>query len=172
MSILEEKDLWAKTFRDGWLAKLQKTGKVYWDSYLRPKNRVPISGKGLDLKLSRLMFISSAGGYLAESQKAFDASNLLGDYTIRKFSASTPFQDIAYAHEHYDQTAVKDDPQVLMPLGYLREMVKAGVIGELASVVNFMGYQPDVSQLLDHTIPKILDVARAEKVDAALLVPA
>ena len=171
MSILEEKDLWATNFQDGWLADLQRKGKINWDSYLRPKNRVPISGKSVDLKTSRLMFISSAGGYLAESQEPFDASNLLGDYTIRKFSASTPFEEISYAHEHYDQTAVKDDPQVLMPLGHLNKMVTAGKIGELASVVSFMGYQPDVSQVLDITIPAILEIAKEEKVDAALLVP-
>ena len=172
MSILEEKDLWATNFQDGWLADLQRNGKINWDSYLRPKNRVPISGKSVDLKTSRLMFISSAGGYLTESQEPFDAGNLLGDYTIRTFSATTHFEEISYAHEHYDQTAVKSDPQVLMPLGHLNEMVTAGKIGELATVVNFMGYQPDVLQVLDITIPAILEIAKEEKVDAALLVPA
>ncbi len=171
MSILEDRELWVKKYREGWLAKLQETGKFYWGTYVHPKNKDTISGAGVDLAKSRLMLISSAGGYLANEQEPFDASNHLGDYTIRNFAVSTPFTDIAYAHEHYDQTAVKTDPQVLLPLKYLREMVADNKIGDLASVISFMGYQPDITQVLDETIPAILEIAKSEEVDAALLVP-
>ena len=171
MSILEDHEIWTKNFREGWLAKLQATGTFYWDTYIRPKNRESISGIGINLSKSRLMLISSAGGYLVNSQEAFDASSHFGDYTIRAFSVSTPFEEIAYAHEHYDQTAVKDDPQVLLPLKYLREMDADDKIGSLASVVNFMGYQPDVSRVVDKMIPDILEIAKNEAIDAALLVP-
>ena len=52
-------------------------------------------------------------------------------------------------------------------------MVTEGAIGELApSMVSFMGYQPDVSRVVDEMIPAILEVARAEGAQAALLVPA
>jgi len=59
----------------------------------------------------------------------------------------------------------------LLPLGHLREMVTENRIGSLTSVVSFMGYQPDISRLLDETIPAILKIARSEHADAALLVP-
>jgi hypothetical protein len=35
-----------------------------------------------------------------------------------------------------------------------------------------MGYQPDVSRVVDETAPAILEVLRAEQAQAALLVPA
>jgi hypothetical protein len=35
-----------------------------------------------------------------------------------------------------------------------------------------MGYQPDVTRVVDETAPAILKVMRDERVDAALLVPA
>ena len=171
MEIHENHDLWAKTFQDGWLAHLQRTGSFYWGAYVRPRNQTAISGPGINLASSRLMIISSAGGYIPDTQAPFDASNPLGDYTIRVFSPETSFDTLAYAHEHYDHTAVNADPQVLLPLGHLREMVREGKIGALTSVVSFMGYQPDISRVLDETIPSVLRVAQEEQAAAALLVP-
>jgi len=171
MTILENKESWAKNFREGWLAKLKTTGNFYWKTYIFPENQTPVTGSGLVLKSSRLMLISSAGAYLSDSQKPFDASDPLGDYTVRTFPSSTHLENLSYAHEHYDHTAVNDDPQVLLPLGHLREMVTENRIGSLTSVVSFMGYQPDISRLLDETIPAILKIARSEHADAALLVP-
>lgn len=172
MDILENADAWAKTFRGGWLAHLQKTGSPSWEIYERPRNQNPITGKGVDLKSSQLVLISSAGGYLVDSQEPFDAGNPLGDYTVRTFPVSTPFEKLAYAHEHYDHAAINADPQVLMPLKHLREMVSEGSIGELAPVISIMGYQPDVSRLLDETIPANLKIVREENARVALLVPA
>lgn len=172
MSILDNENSWSENFQKGWLAHLQQTGKFYWESYVRPKNQTPVAGPAINLSASRLMFISSAGGYLTGSQPPFDAGNPLGDYTARVFAADTPFENLAYAHEHYDHAAVNADPQVLLPLLHLQEMVAEGKIGALTSVVSFMGYQPDVSRLLSETIPAILELARAEKAQGALLVPA
>lgn len=59
-----------------------------------------------------------------------------------------------------------------MTSSHLREMAAEGKNGELTAVVSFMGYQPDVSRVLDETIPTILQVARDENAVAALLVPA
>lgn len=171
MSILDDDYAWSATFQSGWLARFQQTGKLYWDAYVRPRNQTAIAGPGVDLKSSRLMVVSSAGGYLPDSQQPFDAGNPLGDYTVRVFAPDTPFEKLAYAHEHYDHTAVNADPQVLLPLGHLQAMVTQGEIGALTSVVSFMGYQPDVARLLEETIPAILKIAREEAADAALLVP-
>ncbi len=99
-------------------------------------------------------------------------ANPLGDYTVRKLPPSTQFKDLAYAHEHYDNSALNADPQVLLPLKHLREMVENKLIGELSTIVSFMGYQPNVTQVVEETIPAVLEIANEEKVNAALLVPA
>jgi len=65
---------------------------------------------------SRLMLISSAGGYLPGRQQPFDAASLYGDYTIRTFPSSTPFSALAYAHDHFDHAMIDQDPQVALPL--------------------------------------------------------
>ena len=85
----------------------------------------------------------------------------------------TPFERIAFAHEHYDHTAVTTDPQVLLPLQHLQDMVAESKIGSLTgSVVSFSGYQPDVSRILDELIPLILTAVHAQDARGALLVPA
>jgi hypothetical protein len=86
--------------------------------------------------------------------------------------SATPLGALSFAHDHYDHTAVNQDPQVLVPLRHLDNLVAAGAIGELAPVmVSFMGYQPDATRVVDETIPAILQVAQAAQVRAALLVP-
>jgi len=172
MDVLENRDQWFATFKSGWLAHYEKTGEFDWKIYNRPTNKQSISGKGTDLQRSRLILISTAGGYLRESQKPFDAPDPYGDFTLRTFPTSTPFETIAFAHDHYDHTAVDQDPQVLLPLRHLENMVAEGLIGELApTVISYSGYQPWVTRIVDELIPALLPLVKSEGPHAALLVP-
>jgi hypothetical protein len=172
VEILEDRTAWEAAFRVGWLAHYERTGTTDFKQYNRPKNSAAPAGRSVDLRRSRLVLISSAGGYLPASQEPFDAANPLGDYTIHLIPTGTPLSDIAYAHDHYDHTAVNADPQVLLPLGHLAEMAVEGQIGALTSnVISFMGYQPDVGRVLDELIPAIRAAVAAEGATAALLVP-
>ena len=175
MKILEDLEQWQAEYEQGWLAHYRKTGEMDWKNlYNRPKNKIAPSGPSIDLSQSRLMFISSAGAYLGEEQEPFSTNRAeLGDYSIRTFPSSTPLEALAYAHVAYDQTAVNEDPQVLLPLRHLDDMVNEGIIGEVApSVVSFCGWQPNVVQTINEMIPAIVEAAKTEEVDAALLVPA
>jgi hypothetical protein len=174
MDILENLEQWQTEYEQGWLAHYRETGEMDWKRYNRPKNSTAPAGPGIDLSKSRLALISSAGGYLRESQEAFSTDRAdLGDYTIRQFSSSTPLEALAFAHVAYDHTAVNEDPQVLVPLRHLEDLVSEGVIGELApSVISFCGWLPDVVRTVNELIPTIVEAAKAEEIDAALLVPA
>jgi hypothetical protein len=173
MEIVENLAQWQRDYEQGWLAHFKETGQLDWGRYVRPNNKQAPAGPGVDLSRSRLALISSAGAYLRDSQAPFDAPDPLGDYTLRLFPSDTPFEALAYAHDHYDHTAVLDDPQVLLPLGHLAELVHEGVIGELApSVISFSGYQPDVTRVVNELIPALLEAAKREQVSAALLIPA
>ena len=173
MQALENKEQWLDEFREGWLAHCLRTGAFEGTLYRYAANTVPPPGSGINLAASRLMLVSSAGAYLPGRQEPFDAENVLGDYSIRLFAHSTPLDELDYAHTHYDQEAVRRDPQVLLPLRHLEELVAEGIVGEVApSVVSFMGYQPDISRVVDETLPAVLRMAQEEQVRAALLVPA
>ena len=173
MDILEDRNRWLEKFEAGWLAHFHQTGQTDFKQYPTPRNRTAPAGPGVDLSQSRLLFITSAGGYLPEEQEPFHPPHPRGDYTIRLFPASTPFSRLAYAPTHYDHAAIDRDPQVQLPLRHLEDLAAEGVIGELApSVVSFMGYQPDVSRVIDELIPAIVEAAQAEQAQAALLAPA
>ncbi|MCP4427996.1 MAG: hypothetical protein GY803_26215 [Chloroflexi bacterium] len=173
VDIVENLEQWRSDYQKEWLAHYKKTGELAWLNYPRAHNRTAPSGPGIDLAQSRLILISSAGGYLRGEQEPFDAANDLGDYSIRLFPSDTLFGRLAYAHEHYDQTAVSADPQVLLPLKHLQSMVNEGKIGELTpSVISFSGYMPNVERIVTETIPSIIAAAQAEQADGALLVPA
>jgi len=174
VAILENAEEWLDTYRQGWLAHLQATGEAdYKGRYVRPKNSTVPAGRGVNLAQSRLVLITSAGAYLRDHQPPFDADNLLGDYTLRLFPSSTRLDALAYAHDHYDHSAVNSDPQVLVPLRHLENLVVDGVIGELAPcVISFSGYQPDATRTVSEVIPAVIEAARAAEIDAALLVPA
>jgi hypothetical protein len=172
VEILEDRAAWEAAFRAGWLAHFERTGITDFKQYNRPKNTTAPAGRAVDLAESRLVLISSAGGYLPASQEPFDAANTLGDYRLRLLPSTTPFTSIAYAHDHYDHTAVNADPQVLLPLGHLADLAAAGVIGEVAPhLISFMGYQPDVGRVIDELIPAVVAAVQAEQAHAALLVP-
>ena len=172
MDILEDRDAWYHEFEQNWLKRFNETGETHWKIYNHPRNQTAPEGKAIDLSNSRLVLITSAGGYLKDSQEPYDAENLLGDYSIRTFPRDTPLDQLAFAHTHYDHTAVNEDTQVLVPLRHLENLVEEGVIGELApTVISFMGYQPNVIRVIDETIPVIQDVVRREQAHGALLVP-
>lgn len=172
MEILENKAQWSADFRNGWLKLLRQSGEVNWGIYQHPRNVETPGAPGVRLSQSRLMLISSAGGYLRDSQDPFDDANKLGDYTLRTFPSSTEFDALAYAHDHYDHQMIERDAQVALPLRLLEELVAAGEVGELApSVASFMGYQPDSTRVVDELVPQVLAIARSERVEAALLAP-
>lgn len=171
--VLENREQWFETFNTRWLAYYHATGTIDWSLYNPPRNHESPTGKGIELATSRLVLISSAGAYLKTQQTPFDAPNDLGDYSIRLFPADMAFDQIAFAHDHYDHTAVNQDPQVLLPLRHLDDFVREGWIGELApQVISFMGYQPVVTRVVDETIPAIIAAAQAQQAQGALLVPA
>jgi hypothetical protein len=172
LEVFENPKQWLKSYQEGWLAHYEETGQFDWDRYVRPKNIHAPSGPSVDLAESRLMLVSSAGGYLTDGQVPFETSNPLGDYTIRTFQSNTPFESLSYAPSNYEHSFVESDPQVLLPLQHLQDMVAEGIIGELSpSVVSFCGCQPNVIRVVKELVPAILTVAQEEEVDAALLIP-
>ena len=172
IEILEHQAQWQAEFESVWLAHFQATGETKWDIYNKPDNKITPAGPGVDLAHSKLVLISTAGGYLAADQTPFDAANLLGDYSIRRVPATSTAQEIAFAHDHYDHTAVNADMQVLLPLNLLHHKLADGELGALATdVISLMGYQPNAAQVVDETIPAIVAAAQEMEATAALLVP-
>lgn len=173
MEVFEDRTEWAGAFRAGWLAHLEATGETDFKTrYAYVKNATAPSGPALDLSKARLLLVTSSGAVLKGEQTPFDAPNLLGDYSTRTFDRRRDLADFDFVHEHYDHAFVERDPGVALPLRCLEDLEHEGRIGALAeTVVSFSGYMPDATRVVDELIPAVLDVARAERVEGALLVP-
>ncbi len=163
---------WTAHFEQGWLKNFVDTKSIDWKLYRYVRNKTLITSEGLDLAQSKLLLVSSAGAYLDGKDKPFNVANLLGDYSIRTFPATVQPDELQYAHDHYDQTAVREDMQVLLPLAHLQALVDERVIGALSdTVVSFMGYQPFVNRVINKTLAKLREIVKKEAIDAVLLVP-
>ena len=170
--VLEDQEAWVTRYRDGWLKHHQDTGEFDWKLYHKPANTQSVAGDAVRLSQSRVVLISSAGGYLRDLQTPFDASHPYGDYSLRLFPTNTPLGNIAIAHDHYDHQFVDADRQVLLPLRHLEDLAHEGIIGSVSpNVINFMGYLPDAARVADELVAQIVEAVYAEKADAAFLVP-
>lgn len=173
MSVLDDREQWLADFQAGWLKTYTDTGELDWKAYNLPKNQTTVSGPAVDLSKSKLVMITTGGFYVAGEQEPFDEPDMHGRYDIRLLPAAAAPESFAISHTHYDHTAANQDRQVLLPMAHLAEMVDTGEIGSIApSIISFMGYQPDVTRVIDETIPAVIAACKEMEVTAALLVPA
>ena len=173
MAILDNRDKWRADFEAGWLKTYTQTGELDWQGYNLPHNTSTVFGRAVDLSTSRLAVISTGGFYIEGEQEPFDEPDMLGRYDIRLLPVSSQASGFSISHTHYDHAAANEDRQVLLPIEHLNEMVAAGEIGELApNIISFMGYQPDVTRVIDETIPSVLNAVQQMGANAAILIPA
>ncbi len=172
-TVIEGEQKWEADYNKKFIKELDATGKIDWKKYQYNRNRFSPSGPALDLSKVKLLLVSTAGAYHKDSQEPFDAKNILGDYTLRRIPIDTDFNDLGIAHDHYDHKAIKADPQVLLPLNHLKDMVREGKLGSLATEwISFSGYQPNIIKVKKELAEKIMHIAKELEVQATLLVPA
>jgi hypothetical protein len=65
------------------------------------------------------------------------------------------------------------DPEPLIPVRLLQNLVAEGVVGSLAPVfVSYCGFQPHAIRIVKELVPAILKASREHHAHAALIVPA
>jgi len=78
-----------------------------------------------------------------------------------------------YPGQGFDHAGLQEDPNLLIPLDRLREMVADGEIGELGSrVVSLCGHLTKPKVLIEETAPEIARIFVEDGIEVALLVPA
>ena len=96
-----------------------------------------------------------------------------GDPSSRQIPASAGEKDIDVNHLHINTDYIKQDINVILPLKRFKEFDNEGIIGRLApNCYSYYGFQPDPTELLTQTMPKVADQMQAENVEAVLLTPA
>lgn len=117
------------------------------------------------------MAVVTTGGFHLGDQEPFDCD--AGDPSFRPIPADVRLGELEITHTHYDTRDAREDPNILLPLDRLHELVDEGVLGSLAPThYSMMGYVPQVRVLVEETAPRIVEGMRSEEVDFALLTPA
>lgn len=91
----------------------------------------------------------------------------------RLIPADVDFGDLVMSHmsANFDRTAYQEDPNVMMPLERLHELVEAGEVGSVAQWhYSFMGAIPS-PLLLEESGTEVGELLRRDGVDAAVLIP-
>ncbi|MDA8346167.1 MAG: glycine/sarcosine/betaine reductase selenoprotein B family protein [Thermaerobacter sp.] len=145
--------------------------EAFFGSYPRVLNPTTSSSTlPKPLSTCRVGLLSSAGIY-GVGQPPFRWQGMFGDTSARALPAEG-LDAFSIAQGHYDENAVRDDLNVLVPVRPLQALAKEGFIAELAGpIYSIDGYCTDAAGLVRDAGGEILAGFRAAAVDAALLVP-
>jgi len=95
-----------------------------------------------------------------------------GDPSFRAIPLGTTERDVRLYHLHVDPRFGETDLDVVLPMRRLAELAGEGVVGRPAPThYSIMGYILEPKELVGTTAPAIAVRMRAERVDAAVLLP-
>ena len=149
----------------------------------RVKKELPIPFTPLEKPLaeSRFSLVTTGGLYRRGHDLPFDQERerrepAWGDPSYRAIPTDVDLQEIAVGHLHIHPNDPTADPNILLPIERMRELVAEGKVGSLAAdAYSFMGYQgfpADHSGWKEKYGPAVLAALRADRVDAVLLTSA
>lgn len=155
------------------IEKIEKAVQQRWvPSFRFERNEsapfAPFNKQASDAKIALI----TTGGVYVKGMTPFHDNYGLGDVSYREIPVDTNLTTVSFAHDHYDQSNARKDPNVVFPLDILKELQAEGSIGELAEThYSFMGYIPIPHPLKNVTAPEVAKKLMKEKVDAVILVP-
>ncbi len=139
----------------------------------RTLDPVPFAALQRPLPEARVAVVTTAALY-APGQLPFDGSIKGGDVSFREIPTDVDLATLGIAHKSdaFDQTGLKKDPNLGLPLERLREMAGREEIGALnRRHLSFMGSITAPGRLLAGTAPAAADLLVSDGVDVVLLVP-
>jgi D-proline reductase (dithiol) PrdB len=138
---------------------------------------IPFTPLSRPLAACTVALISTAG-IARNDDRPFDQegerrNSWWGDASFREIPLGTTENDVRLYHMHIDPRFGESDLDVVLPMRRLTELSREGFVGRPAPThYSLMGYILDPTELVEKTAPAVADRLRAERVDAAALVPA
>lgn len=151
----------AQKFVDAYQAR-ESSGAIPWTQPIKPLNN------------AKLALVTTSGIH-HNDQLPFDMSDTNGDPSYRELNGDRIFDDFKITHDYYDHSDARKDPNIILPLDRVRELVNEGIVGSLAqSHYAFMGHidGPHISTLIKKTAREIAQKLKDDRVDLVLLTPA
>lgn len=111
----------------------------------------------------------ASGGVYQVGQVAFTHKD---DVTHREIPTDVDLGELRVTHFAFDQTDARSDPNVIFPIGPLRELAAEGFIGGLTThALTFMGGIYSQRRLHEELIPVLVERTLELEADVVLLVP-
>lgn len=126
-----------------------------------------------DLAECRVALVSSAG-MVGPGQEPYDPEIKGGDWSWRLIPGDIDVRSLTEHHrsDSWSRGGIEADRNMGVPIDRLRELVDAGVIGEVAPRhISIMGSITATGRFTRKTVPEIVGVMTADEVDIALMVP-
>ena len=152
---------WVRTF----IPDEEFKGPIPWTPLSNPLSKTTIS-------------LVTTAGISLKSDPPFDMERekreaVWGDRSFRMIPRGTTEKDIDVNHLHINTTYIKQDINVMLPLGRMAEFEQEGIIGRLAPTsYSFYGFQWKNTEFLEESIIPISENMKREGVHAVLLTPA
>jgi len=167
-----------KKIKDQTLAKVYAKVPSLVDLYARRADLVvntttPFTPLPRPLRICRVALITTAGLHLPE-QEPFDMSDKNGDPSYREIPSRVGVERLTITHDYFPRADAAADPNLVLPVDPLRELVREGAVGSIAPrLFSFMGHiQGDHLQTLTGTTaPEVARALKADAVDAVFLTP-
>ena len=138
---------------------------------------IPFTPLAKPLSECRVALVSTAG-VARNDDRPFDQEGerhnpWWGDPSYRAIPLGTTEKDVRLYHLHIDPRFGESDLDVVLPMRRLTELSREGLVGSPALThYSVMGFILDETDLVQKTAPAIAECMRADRVDAAALVPA
>ena len=145
--------------------ELESPREIPWTSLSKPLSDCTVA-------------LISSGGIALKTDPPFDQQRerqnpWWGDPSYRIIPHTTRTEDIRVYHQHINPAFGERDINCLLPIDRLKELTAEDKVGRAApSHYSFMGYILEPAELLEKSVPAIIEHLRAEQVDLALLAPA
>lgn len=162
-------------FLAGLVTRFPSLAKKFTDSYTprASSGDIPWVRPAVPLHRAKLALVTTAGIHHPE-QQPFDMNDANGDPSFRVVDTNRLFSDFAITHDYYNHSDADKDPNIILPLDRLQEMVAEKKLGSLAdSHYSFMGHidGPHIDTLTTKTAIAVAQKLRRDKVDIVLLTP-
>ena len=167
-----------------WWNRLQSAiyTRLHWINELYAR---ATSGRGAEIPLpllvaprrplaeARVAMVTAAGLHLAD-QPAFDMDDPEGDASYRLIPGDVDVSALTITHDYYDHSAADRDLNCVYPIERLRELTRAGELGEVAPRhVGMMGHLSGEqrARLVRETADEIAGIFEQDAVDLVLATP-
>lgn len=130
------------------------------------------------LSEARIALLTSAGLYLRDTQRPFDAERERahpewGDPTWRPVPAGVEATAIGAMHLHLNTGDIEADPEIALPRRMLAQLAAEGVVGAVTEQhYSVMGYQErGLAEWREKTAPEMVAALRGGGADGMILAP-